>query len=93
MNIEAITTALNERVHYLLKATDHSGTTLKVVHRKNTWTDKVVEAEQLLHKVYSTLDEVLENQCITFNSTLEKEGFVHYLEPIVNDIVIRNISD
>ncbi len=93
MNIETITTELQARVALLLVDKNDTTVNLKIVHRAKTWRDKVAETEDFIHKVYHTLDEVLLYNQVQFKSDIEKEHFVHYLEPVVNDIVIRNISE
>lgn len=93
MNIEDITTELHHRVAILLQDNDATASNLRIVHRSKTWNDKIAETEDLIHKVYSTLDEVLVHNHIEFKTDQEKESFVHYLEPVVNDIVIRNIKE
>lgn len=94
MNIELIKSELSLRVEQLVankKANQKSA--LKVVHRVKTWSDKVAETEDLIHKVYHTLYEVLQHNGIQFKNEIEKEGFVSFMEPMVNDLVIKNIPD
>jgi hypothetical protein len=94
MNIELIKTELAQRVEQLL-ITRKAGkqATMKVVHKVKTWSDKVAETEDLIHKVYHTLHEVVQQNGIYFKNEIEKEGFVSFMEPTVNDLVIKNMID
>ncbi|MFT6097399.1 MAG: dissimilatory sulfite reductase (desulfoviridin) alpha/beta subunit [Nonlabens sp.] len=94
MNIELIKTELAQRVEQLL-ITRKAGkrTAIKVVHKVKSWSDKVAETEDLIHKVYHTLHEVLQQNGIHFKNEIEKEGFVSFMEPTVNDLVIKNMAD
>ena len=66
---------------------------MKVVHKVKTWSDKVAETEDLIHKLYHTLHEVLQQNGIHFKNEIEKETFVNFMEPTVNDLVIKNMID
>ncbi|WP_405378136.1 hypothetical protein [Nonlabens sp. Asnod3-A02] len=94
MNIELIKTELAQRVEQLV-ITRKTGkkATMKVVHKVKTWSDKVAETEDLIHKVYHTLHEVLQQNGIHFKNEIEKETFVDFMEPTVNDLVIKNMID
>ncbi|PPK96435.1 hypothetical protein LY01_00255 [Nonlabens xylanidelens] len=94
MNIELIKTELAQRVEQLV-ITRKTGkkATMKVVHKVKTWSDKVAETEDLIHKVYHTLHEVLQQNGIHFKNEIEKETFVNFMEPTVNDLVIKNMID
>jgi len=94
MNIELIKTELAQRVEQLV-ITRKAGkkATMKVVHQVKTWSDKVAETEDLIHKVYHTLHEVLQQNGIQFKNEIEKETFVNFMEPTVNDLVIKNMVD
>ena len=58
-----------------------------------TWRDKVADTEDLVKKVYDTLNEVLQCNGIQLSNSLEYDGLISDLEPTVNDIVLRNIED
>ncbi|GAK74448.1 MULTISPECIES: hypothetical protein [Nonlabens] len=94
MNIELIKTELTQRVEQLMvsRKTGHQ-TTMKVVYKVKSWSDKIAETEDLIHKVYHTLNEVLSQNGIHFKNEIEKEGFVSFMEPTVNDLVIKNMTD
>lgn len=94
MNIELIKTELAQRVEQLVITRQSSKkATMKVVHKVKSWSDKVAETEDLIHKVYHTLHEVLQQNSIHFKNEIEKEGFVSFMEPTVNDLVIKNMAD
>jgi dissimilatory sulfite reductase (desulfoviridin) alpha/beta subunit len=94
MNIELIKTELAQRVEQLVITRQSSKkATMKVVHKVKSWSDKVAETEDLIHKVYHTLHEVLQQNGIHFKNEIEKEGFVSFMEPTVNDLVIKNMAD
>ncbi|WP_298951909.1 hypothetical protein [uncultured Nonlabens sp.] len=94
MNIELIKTELAQRVEQLvIKRKTGKKATMKVVHKVKTWSDKVAETEDLIHKVYHTLHEVLQQNGIHFKNEIEKETFVNFMEPTVNDLVIKNMID
>ena len=94
MNIELIKTELAQRVEQLVITRQSSKkATMKVVHKVKSWSDKVAETEDLIHKVYHTLHEVLQQNGIHFKDEIEKEGFVSFMEPTVNDLVIKNMAD
>ncbi|AGC76292.1 hypothetical protein LX97_00958 [Nonlabens dokdonensis] len=94
MNIELIKTELAQRVEQLVITRQNSKkATMKVVHKVKSWSDKVAETEDLIHKVYHTLHEVLQQNGIHFKNEIEKEGFVSFMEPTVNDLVIKNMAD
>jgi len=94
MNVEHIKAELAQRVEQLVITRKTSKkTTMKVVHRVKSWSDKVAETEDLIHKVYHTLHEVLAQNGIYFKNEIEKEGFVSFMEPTVNDLVIKNMED
>ncbi|MEN8817546.1 MAG: hypothetical protein ABF274_11860 [Nonlabens sp.] len=94
MNIELIKSELAQRVEQLV-ITRKAGkkATMKVVHKVKLWSDKVAETEDLIHKVYHTLHEVLQQNGIQFKNEIEKEGFISFMEPTVNDLVIKNMAD
>lgn len=94
MNIELIKTELAQRVEQLvIKRKTGKKATMKVVHKVKTWSDKVAETEDLIHKVYHTLHEVLQQNGIHFKNEIERETFVNFMEPTVNDLVIKNMID
>jgi len=94
MNIELIKTELVQRVEQLVTTKQtRKKTTMKIVYKVKTWSDKVAETEDLIHKVYHTLYEVLQQNGIHFKNEIEKEGFVSFMEPTINDLVIKNIVD
>lgn len=57
------------------------------------WKEKIAETEDLVQKVYQTLNELLVQNQINFANEFEREGFVCHLEPTINDLVIRSIDD
>tara|TARA_R110002012_G_scaffold20158_1_gene71665 strand:- start:1265 stop:1561 length:297 start_codon:yes stop_codon:yes gene_type:complete len=94
MNIELIKIELTQRVEQLMvsrKAGQQA--TMKVVYKVKSWSDKIAETEDLIHKVYHTLNEILSQNGIHFKNEIEKEGFVSFMEPTVNDLVIKNMAD
>ena len=94
MNIELIKIELAQRVEQLVinRKTGRQAT-MKVVHKVKSWSYKVAETEDLIHKVYHTLHEVLQQNGIHFKNDIEKEGFVSFMEPTINDLVIKNMAD
>ena len=94
MNIEKIKLDLALRVQNLMatrKEVKHQN--LKIVHKVKTWRDKVADTEELVQKVYDTLNEVLQSNGIQFSNNIEYDGFISDLEPTVNDLVLRNMED
>ncbi|PQJ33146.1 hypothetical protein BST92_04655 [Nonlabens arenilitoris] len=94
MNIELIKTELAQKVEQLIMSRKtRQQESMTVVYEVKTWSDKVAETEDLIHKVYHTLNEVLSQNGIHFKNEIEKEGFVSFMEPTVNDLVIKNMAD
>ena len=94
MNVELIKTELTQKVEKLiLNRKVENKTTMRIIYRTKTWSDKVAETEDLIHKVYHTLHEILQQNDVYFKNEIEKEGFVRFMEPTVNDLVIKNIVD
>lgn len=93
MNIEHIKAELSQRVEKLVLKRKARKNSKQVVHKVKSWSDKVAETEDLIHKVYHTLYEVLQQNGIHFKNEIEKEGFVSFMEPTVNDLVIKNMAD
>lgn len=94
MNIEKIKSDLALRVQNLMatrKEVKHQN--LKIVHKVKTWRDKVADTEELVKKVYDTLNEVLQCNGIQFSNNIEYDGFISDLEPTVNDLVLKNMED
>ena len=94
MNIEKIKLDLALRVENLMATRkDVKHQNLKIVHKVKTWRDKVADTEELVQKVYDTLNEVLQCNGIQFSNNIEYDGFISDLEPTVNDLVLRNMED
>lgn len=94
MNIEKIKTDLATRVQRLMAARKESGRQVSAqIHETKTWKDKVADTEELVKKVYDTLNEVLQCNGIQFSNHLEYDGLISVLEPTVNDLVLKNIED
>jgi len=94
MNIEKIKTDLALRVQKLMaNRKEVRDQNITIVGSIKTWRDKVADTEDLVKKVYDTLNEVLQCNGIQFSNHLEYDGLISDLEPIVNDIVLKNIED
>ncbi|MGB5983500.1 MAG: hypothetical protein WBG46_15275 [Nonlabens sp.] len=94
MQIEKIKTELTQRVNQLMSQRKKNRVR-KIVNDQisRPWSEKVAETEEIIHKVYRTLNDLLLQNQIQFSDELEREGFVSYLEPTINDLVIRNMDD
>ncbi|WP_194851384.1 hypothetical protein [Nonlabens antarcticus] len=94
MNIEKIKTDLAVRVQKLMAIRKETGhLNFKAASTVKTWRDKVTDTEELVQKVYDTLNEVLQCNGIQFSNHLEYDGLISDLEPTVNDLVLRNMED
>lgn len=94
MHIEKIKNELTLRVNQLMS--QRKAQRINEALKENIsrpWNEKVAETEEMIHKVYRTLNELLTQNQIQFSSEREKEGFVSFLEPTINDLVIRNMDD
>ena len=94
MHIEKIKNELTLRVNQLMNQRKTKQINAAVQQNiTRPWAEKVAETEEMIHKVYRTLNDLLLQNQIQFNNNLEKEGFVSYIEPTINDLVIRNMED
>jgi hypothetical protein len=94
MNIETIKQELALKVNQLMKKRKETRqAALKSVHKIKSWPEKVAETQDLIYKVHHTLNELLIEHGIFFNNDHEKEGFECYIEPTVNELIIRHIED
>jgi hypothetical protein len=96
MNLELIKTELTQRVEQLAisySAVEKEKGAMKVVYKTKSWSDKIADTEDFIHKVYHTLYEVLQQNNIHFKNEIEKKEFVDFMEPTVNDLVIKNMAD
>jgi len=89
MNIEHIKTDLAARVQVLMASRKKPVSSVSL----KTWKDKVADTECLVKKVYDTLNEVLQCNGIQFSNAMEYDVLINDLEPIVNDLVLRNMED
>lgn len=94
MNIDKIKNELTFKVTQLMKSRKKmKQPSLKAVQNIKSWTEKVAETEDLIHRIHHALNELLIQHSIYFNNDYEKEGFASYMEPIINDLVIKNMED
>lgn len=94
MNIEKIKKELALKVTQLMqhrKATKRAA--ISSMSKMKSWPEKVAETQDLIHRVNDTLNELLVEHRIYFNNDYEKEVFECYIEPTVNDLIIRNMED
>ncbi|BAO55068.1 hypothetical protein [Nonlabens marinus] len=94
MNIEKIKKDLAIRVQRVMDSRKQSmtkGSQSSAIVK--SWHDKVADTEDLIKKVYDTLNEVLQCNGIQLTNSLEYDSLISDLEPTVHDIVLRNIED
>lgn len=94
MNIEKIKTDLALRVQHLMTTGNEvHNNGVKITAKSKSWCDKVADAEDLVKKIYDTLNEVLQCNGIHLANHLEYDTLISDLEPTVNDLVIKNMED
>ncbi len=94
MHIEKIKADLAQRVQKIM--VDRTTIRLRnpsIKKRMKTLRDKVKDTEDLVQKVYDTLNEVLLYNDIRFSNTVEYDVLISDLEPTVNDLVLKNMED
>ncbi|ARN79502.1 hypothetical protein BST97_14545 [Nonlabens spongiae] len=94
MNIEKVKEQLALRVQEIMvKRKKHKIQNLTSFDIKMSWKEKVADTEDLVQRIYHTLNELITQNQILFATDSEKEDFVDHIEPTIYDLVIRNIDD
>lgn len=94
MNIETIKRELAIRVNQIMKSRKATrNVAVNSLKKIKSWPEKVAETQDLIHRVNDSLNELLVEHHIYFNNDYEKEVFECYIEPTVNDLIIKNMED
>lgn len=93
MNIEVIKTELILEVDQLFKKESHTSQQKRFPVKMKSWSEQVADTDELLLRVHCTLQHILQRHRITFKHPMEREGFTHYIEPTIHQLVLSNMKD
>ncbi len=93
LNIELIKTELIQEIEQIFQKEPSNSLQKRIQRKIKSWKEQVHETEELIQRVNCTLQHILQRHGITFKHPLEKESFVHYIEPTIHQLVLRNMKD
>lgn len=93
MDLTLITTQLRYEVTRHVTKETQSPTSRYNYAAQRTHAVQVAQTQALVDYVYYKLYDIMKRNNIHFKNKVEEEGFISYLEPTINNLIIHHIKD